>query len=132
MRLSEAIMLGITTVKLQAKNINSCAIGCALNAMGIPMVERPFELSGHAVRNREAIKLWPWLGSIEFGSPQFNGYGRRIWAMFDLEVCTGEASIEQLVDDVRKCEPDCDCCRFGCDCAQTPAEVTETEYVRQT
>jgi len=78
MRLSEAIMLGSTTVKMKAGDWNSCAFGAACNALGIRQdgelehTELTTSYLNHYAdvtwdkiklfRRQEAIeKLWPWL-----------------------------------------------------------------------
>ena len=55
MKLSEAIMLGSSTCKMERGNWNTCALGAAANAIGIERTEDPSGLSWDF--NRLA-KMW--------------------------------------------------------------------------
>jgi hypothetical protein len=130
MRLSEAIMLGSATCKLSPADINACAFGCALNSMGVPHSSLFPETNGiggkEYARYLEARRIWPWIGDImQSGAVSF---GTHIFTAFDNNVCSGEMTLEQLVDYVRSIEPDCDCNRFNCDCAK-PGEVSVQQEV---
>jgi hypothetical protein len=120
MRLSEAMMLGAATCKMEPGDIRSCAIGAGLNAEG----DQSFAIG----RYFAASRIWPWLGELKtlrgdrFLVPDMMG---RITRRFDDEVCYGEMTLEQLVDYVRSIEPDCDCNRFNCDCKAAAPETAE-------
>lgn len=122
MKLSEAIMLGSTTCRLEPMNLNHCALGCAANAMGMPKHE-PF--TKRAWDRVNAIhKEWPWIIRSPGGVRE--EYGFQITRMFDGEVCLGFKTLEQLVDWVRSVEPDCgECNRFDCTCTKTTTETTQ-------
>lgn len=121
MRLSEAMMLGSVTCKLIPADWNSCAFGCAGNAVGIEQASA----KGHGSqvlpdgRMRLGVirEYWPWLSNSEL----FDS----IWRMFDCEVCFDRTkTLEQVADYVRSIEPSCgECNRFDCTCK--PAEVAE-------
>lgn len=120
------MMLGAVTCVLEPENINSCAFGAALNAMG---VER--EAPGNGVsRYWELKQIWPWLCDPA-GGPALSVQACGIYQRFDWNVCRGEMTLEELVDYVRSIEPDCDCCRFNCDCAKTAEQVTEVLHVQE-
>lgn len=125
MRLSEAMLLGSTTCKMVPGDWNSCALGCAGNAVGLA--------PGVKAKGEDRAKLihavWPWLAD----SPNLMSSGEEIvgliWQQFDYDVCGGTMTLEQLVDYVRSIEPDCgECNQFQCSCPQTAA-VTEDEAV---
>lgn len=122
MKLSEAINLGAVTVKMDACNMNSCAFGAALNAVGVPQEEIPCK------RYTPLIENWPWLG-VGYRSARLNDLAVTIYSMFDSEVCKGKKTLEQLVDYVASIEPSCGYCnRFDCTCAKAetadaPVEV---------
>lgn len=126
MRLSMAMMLGSTTCKMEAGNINTCAMGAALNAMGV----RPCARHGCDWHRVEMMcELWPWLaGNRGWIAPQATNIIQR----FDYQVCEGLMTLEQLVDYVRSIEPDCDCNRFNCNCKAQQEVATEVEHVSQT
>ena len=115
-KLSEAIMLGSATCKMVAGDINSCAYGAALNAMGVEKapVENDMDWFIDGQSRMEAIKqLWPWTYG---NSPiSISPLAQTIWQKFDDEVCGGKMTLEQLVDYVRTIEPECgECHRFDC------------------
>jgi hypothetical protein len=117
MRLSEAIMMGSATCKLERGNINSCAFGAALNAEGIPQVTktRLSEIS----RYMAVTEIWPWTAQREAVRDYDCGLteqAREIFRRFDALVCIGIITLEQLVDYVKSIEPDCDCNQFNCSC----------------
>lgn len=120
MRLSEAMMLGSTTCKMVPGDWNSCALGCAGNAVGI---EEYATFQGRGREEVIAIK-WPW---IEARNDDGNRWMGEIWYRFDHDVCDGNMTLEQLVDYVRSIEPECGTCNsFQCSCPKTAA-VTEGE-----
>lgn len=146
MRLSEAIMLGSTTVQMVATDWNSCALGAAANAIGLPKQITHFKKVNNHIqpetlnpRNIAIRKVWPWLG--ENSSPinlvQFEDttlhivrttWMVQIWARFDYGVVEGKMTLEELVDYVRSVEPDCDQCnQFVCSCKKDPTTVEEKE-----
>jgi hypothetical protein len=104
MRLSDAMMLGSTTCKMVAAEINTCALGAALNAMGFPNIDKK-DLS--QVRYDELRRLWPWLANEEYEDR--DGYSstglRAVYSRFDFLVCAGKMTFEELVDYVRSIEP---------------------------
>jgi hypothetical protein len=117
MRLSEAMMLGAATCKMEAYDIDTCALGSALNAVGVP--QRSWDPLDSIFRYRQVESRWPWVYSSPVGLTQ-------IVDLFDRKVCSGEMTFEQLVDYVRSIEPDCgNCNRFDCTCTKTKAETTE-------
>lgn len=134
MKLSEAMMLGSTVMKMEPRNWNSCALGCAGTAIGIPQVEG--DMYNATSRAQPIQKAWPWLkgtcekewiagGFIAIADIQ----AERIWLRFDNLVCNGEMTFEALVDYVRSIEPECgECNRFECTCAPKEA-VPETKLV---
>ncbi len=117
MKLSEAMMLGSVTCKMVPGDWNSCGLGCAGNAVGIPQSER----KKGAGRSRLICDNWPWLRGYD-GDGNF--WNRRVWERFDFQVCEGKMTFEQLVDYVRSVEPECgECNQFKCVC--DPTEVSE-------
>jgi hypothetical protein len=127
MKFSEAFMLGITTCKLLPRDVNSCAFGCALNAMGVPQVANGKRTVDTIPRYRELARLWPWLSTgAEIGmgimrEPVPSAVGESIYTKFDEEVCTGKMTLEELHDYIKSVEPECECCRSRCDCAEKAA-----------
>lgn len=109
MKLSEAMMLGSTTCKMIPKDWDSCALGAAANAIGIP------HYVGVDYFNRIAdiVKEWSWI--LEFSSE--GQYLTFIFHKFDDEVCGGKMTFEELVDYVISVEPKCgECNSFACTC----------------
>ncbi len=78
-------------------------------------------------RYDEMLKMWPWLNAAVpwVQTAQQHDGGRKsvaCWNLvagrFDMVVCRGEQTLEQLVDTVVSMEPECgDCNRFRCTCA---------------
>lgn len=116
MRLSEAIILGSATCKLEPRNIDSCALGSALNAMGIPPQAVPADVPVY--RYLELRRLWPWLSEEGGLEAPLTSTAWKIFRLFDCDVCDGTMTLDQLADYVCSIEPDCDCCRFECDCKE--------------
>lgn len=107
MHLSTAMMLGSTTCKMEAGNWNSCGIGCAGNAIGIPNTENPDD------RLVPLFNAWPWLSDEWF-----------VWVIFDTKVCAGKMTFDAYVDWVKSIEPSCgDCNEFVCKCVQKMDET---------
>lgn len=122
MKLSVAIMLGSTTCRMIPNDWNSCALGAAGNAIGIPEATAKIGCFSNQLCPDGLIRLihiqaeWPWLQGNLLES---------VWRMFDYEVCGGKKTLEQLVDYVSSIEPQCgDCNRFVCTCQK---EATEME-----
>ena len=94
MKLSEAMMLGSVTCRMERGNWDSCALGAAANAVGIPMGA-----------GREALirEEWPWL--TEEHTPNWWSLEAAITWRFDQAVCKGRMTLEQLIDWVRENEP---------------------------
>lgn len=136
MKLSEAIMLGSTTCKMIPEDINSCALGVACNALGIPVHERasvtmdPCTGLGRFAslvikpgfnRYHAVSRLWPWLNEFP-GLAAKPNYGQKITRLFDTDVCLGRMTLEQLADYVRSVEPECgECNQFMCTCVRVPS-----------
>lgn len=121
MRLSTAIMLGAATCKMEAGNINSCAYGAALNAMGIPLEVDGMQDGGPRYFAIEG--LWPWTVDGEL----WHREAAKVITLFDSRVCDGRMTLEQLVDWVRSVEPDCDCNRFNCTCTKEDAAIIHSK-----
>lgn len=109
MKLSEAMMLGSGKCKMIPKELDTCALGVALWAIGMPTKEHGISLYSN-VR-----KAWPWLNLLANGSVW--DFMETVYERFDGEVCSGKLSYEQFVDWVRSIEPDCgECNQFVCIC----------------
>lgn len=131
MKLSEAIMLGASTCKMQPRDWNSCALGAAANAVGIERSSR------YSPRHIAISKYWPWLDK-EISAIQKRPGNPHIWwpppfaqantdwmvpiyQTFDGRVCCGRLTLEALADWVRSVEPACgECNRFTCTCKSKP------------
>lgn len=125
MKLSEAMMLGSTTCKMVPGDWNSCALGCAGNAVGIPQIERLHPEQSTDGRSPWLIEYWPWLQFDEALPGMASDQCITIWKMFDSKVCSGAMTLEQLADYVRSVEPDCgECNRVECTCP-IPATLNE-------
>lgn len=107
MRLSEAILLGRVLVpRMRAGSLHSCALGMAARAVGIKVRET---LDCY----QEIEAKWPWLLNIA-SCPVVTcvqyGYSSKatdvIWHFFDTHVIHEGASVEELVDYVRRIEPE--------------------------
>lgn len=115
MRLSDAMMLGSVTCRMEKYNWNSCALGCAGNAVGIPNW-------GNVGRKRHDLifQAWPWLlerchcamclavtvDRIRYqGVAHHETYCDHITAAFDGQIVYGEMTLEALIDWVRSVEP---------------------------
>jgi hypothetical protein len=137
MKLSEAMILGAATCRMVAGDINSCALGAALNAVGKPMDgallqtllfkdARGFVLDVKCA-DREGMlrELWPWMFE-ETPSPRaldWVSYGAVIAGLFDNSVVEGRMTLERLADAVAAVEPECgECCEFECSCAVAAAQ----------
>ena len=127
MKLSEAMLLGSATCKMVAGDWNSCALGAAGNAVGIPQFDN---ILARALWIQDT---WPWLRNIsrvqEYKGAELTiNYCEEIWTRFDNEVVGGAMTLEQLVDYVKSIEPQCgECNKFECTCVK--AEVEQTEGV---
>jgi hypothetical protein len=117
MQLSTAMMLGSTTCRMKWGDIQTCAIGAALNALGEPKKHR----------YERAVEVWPWLDAP---SPHDTDHLMDIYSKFDGPVCRGEMTFEQLVDYVRSIEPSCgECNRFICACVKAEEVCEVVAYV---
>lgn len=125
MKLSEAMMLGSTTCKMIPGDWNSCALGCAGNAVSIPQGVGlacliGADSDGPIYRNRLIYDAFPWLLEC---TPEGSWSGI-VWYIFDNQVCLGKVTFEQLVDYVASVEPECgECNRFECTCRPTLFEA---------
>jgi hypothetical protein len=122
---------------MKAGDWNTCALGAAGNAVGIPnFVKTP--------RQQLLFAKWPWLVSEVpqpfepferivycgasyyyegLGSPWHPWHGR-ITRRFDEEVCAGRMTFEQLVDYMASIEPECgECNKFVCSCVKAEESV---------
>ena len=121
MKLSEAMMLGSVTCKMIPVDINSCALGAAANAIGIP---RRDESEDPPFPRYNLIKsAWPWLiedFTLFCGLRKSSArYMDKIMDHFDADVCEKKMTFEQLVDYVASIEPECgECNEFVCNCAR--------------
>src|SRR5690349_9489718 len=136
MKLSEAMMLGSVTCEMKPADFDTCALGAAGNAVGIPRKDKC-----HGFRLTAISNYWPWIAvsskgcdghSKDFVSMFSNGestWAEQIFYRFDRSVVREKTmTLEQLVDYVRSIEPACgDCNRFDCTCekAANTAEVYE-------
>lgn len=113
MKLSEAMMLGAATMKMERFRIESCAIGAAANALSLVAYDGTF------ARLHAIFYTWPWLAGPMLRGCRFPSQEcTRIIRTFDNDVCDGSMTFEQLVDYVRSIEPACgECNRFECTCA---------------
>lgn len=115
MRLSDAMMLGSVTCRMERYNWNSCALGCAGNAVGIPN----WGNRGHG-RHNLILQAWPWLleecpcemciavsADRKKRAPWMahERYMDHITSAFDFQVSYGLMTLEQLIDWVRSVEP---------------------------
>lgn len=103
MLLSDAVMLGSVSVKLQAGDWNNCGLGAAATAVGVPCMQHG---------------RWPWLAK------NFNLMN--LARMFDDRVSHGDLSLEEFVAHIRSIEPPCgECCDFDCVCVR--AEILRAD-----
>lgn len=116
-KLSEYIMLGIGTVEtMVAGDINSCALGIALNAAGVPAINKVSWMSVNA-RYFALYVMWPWLSEPVEPTSRVD-WCDAVWTRFDNCVIRDRSmTIEQLADYVKSVEPECgECNRFKCTC----------------
>jgi hypothetical protein len=129
MRLSEAMMLGSTTCKMIPNDWNSCALGAAGNAVGIPQANK--KVLGQSqicpdgnLRIGKIGDAFPWL------LDNYHAFMGVIYHLFDRDVCEGKMTFEQLIDYVRSIEPECgECCKFECSCVKQAAAIPVAELV---
>lgn len=129
MRLSDAMLMGRNLCSMEAGNWNSCALGVAGTAVGVPRARvvvlhsdnpgiRPslrilYLMEDESTRGEAIRAKFPWIKDVV--GP--HSYQRAIFERFDDAVCCGRMTFEQLVDYVRSVEPDCEtCCKFECSC----------------
>jgi hypothetical protein len=131
-------MLGAEITNPEPFNTNYCALGMGANAVGIPE-SSPSE-DGDGSKRRLAIEaMWPWLNREDnfwlrvhlaelYAIPHdhwprlsFEIALERPWnfvaVVFNHNVFPGTMTLEQLVEYIRKTEPECaECNRFDCHC----------------
>lgn len=140
MKLSEAIMLGSATCKMVAGDINSCALGAALNAVGAERhtlsisIKRvgslEWSITAGNDRYHALLERWPWLFAAAPGQASWSpSYGMIVADLFDAHVVWGDMTLEQLADAVSAVEPQCECNRFDCGCLVSDREATSVEAV---
>lgn len=133
MRLSDAMLMGRNLCSMEAGNWNSCALGVAGTAVGVPQARvikfkgevpkgvRPsfynlYEMENGETRSQAIGEKFPWLYTFQHLSNQT--WMRKVFTLFDDAVTKGSMTFEQLVDYVRSVEPDCEtCCKFECSCS---------------
>jgi|SRR5215831_1085661 len=128
MKLSEAIMLGDIAVP---RNDNStwfgkqppnyeecgCAIGRAWLVSGRTRAEYMHEWEQRIFTTSGFESEWPWVGSREAG----------VISQYYQQVLTGYITFEELVEYVKKIEPECGVCnRHQCSCVKV-TEATEAK-----
>ena len=130
MKLSEAMMLGSTTCKMIRGDWNSCALGCAGNAIGIPQAtirsSGLYLIDDDRTSRSTLIKFaFPW---IMDRSKDGYSHEMAIWERFDFDVIEGKMTLEQLVDYVRSIEPECgECNEYQCTCIKQPIMENDGE-----
>jgi hypothetical protein len=120
MRLSEAILSGACTISMEQGDIDSCALGGAANAVGVPSCKE----IGVSGRYKRILDVWPWLDARIDSGPT---YMLEITLKFDTDVCTGNMTMEQLVNYVRSVEPACHCNTFNCSCVMIKDQAAAME-----
>jgi hypothetical protein len=138
MKLSEAMMLGSVTCKMESANFDSCALGAAANAVGLPEAE----LCISGCRLIPIKEYWPWLRELSRGKEGHSDdyvsmhggesdWAQQIFYRFDRSVVWGRSmTLEELVDYVRSIEPECgECNRFYCSCKKADAPSDSTVAV---
>lgn len=142
MRLSTAMALGRNLCSMEAGNWNSCALGVAGTAVGVPQArviqfkgsvaigEHPslynlYEMEDGDSRSSAIVEKFPWLYST--GNKGKN-WMKILYTLFDDAVTKGSMTFEQLVDYVHSVEPDCEtCCKFECSCpVEEPVRKMDT------
>jgi hypothetical protein len=79
---------------------------------------------GVSGRYMQILDVWPWLDARIDGGPT---YMLEITLKFDTDVCTGNMTIEQLVNYVQSVEPACYCNTFNCSCAMINDQAAAME-----
>jgi|ERR1700722_1856827 len=116
MRLSDAMMLGSTLVKLNADAWNTCLLGVSVVATG----------GKDNWCNSECRARWPWI-EIEFVPPPMIDAGitprcaSAIISLLTVLVEKGAITLEQAVDWVRSVEP----------AEDAPSEVSTNSFVNE-
>ena len=133
MRLSDAMLLGSTTTKMERGNWSNCALGVAANAAGIarPSVVRlcGVTIDTTDVRVQAIYQRWPWLREPS-GGWWGNDRMHEITQAFDYQVAvpTAKMTLEQLIARVRAAEPECgECCQRACACQAVPEPDCEMD-----
>jgi hypothetical protein len=92
MKLSEAMMLGSTTVKMVRFDITSCALGAAANAVGIPT---PAQCENRRLRGILIGEKWPWIADRYTKRNPWSTYGSHIAQEFNAR-CQGRSKRKPL------------------------------------
>src|ERR1700757_2925755 len=99
MKLSDAMMLGLSITELKSHDIDCCALGSAANAMGIRKDSELDFWNFEDSRRNLIAKMWPWLECAEL---IYGNYGSRIAVTCNEQVYEDESmTFEELVDYVR-------------------------------
>lgn len=105
MKLSDAVTLGSSIVKLKPHSWNFCAIGAAVQAEGMMTASaKEKDIIG------AALGYWPWLESND------NAMLEEIANLFDTKVCNGRMTLDQLIEYIAQIEPPCECGVRDCGC----------------
>jgi hypothetical protein len=138
MKLSDAILLGATITEHQfAYDINSCALGMAANALGMP--KQQGSISPNPGRLTRLGTTFPWLLELRgegkaWGNWIANTFNDRVATEFPYPYIrcmlpNQRMTLEELVEEIRKAEPECgECNCFECRCdknekAEAPVEL---------
>jgi hypothetical protein len=138
MHFSDAVMLGAVITDPEPFNLNHCAVGMGANALGIPE-STPSQDADGSRRRLAILATWPWLNHEDnfwlmahwaevYAIPHDHWPERSfrlaletpwnfIAMVFNFNVFPGRVALEQLVEYIRKMEPECaECNRFDCHC----------------
>lgn len=108
MKLSDALVLGITQTTFNPYNWNHCLIGVAFHAVAGLEANICIDGSGWPT---EAYARWPWLEQKVRTPEHLLGHGYKSKASFVLSSLAirarkGEISFEQVLEWIRSVEPD--------------------------
>jgi hypothetical protein len=147
MKLTDAMVMGSVFAESKRGDIDSCALGMAGNAVGIPstaMAVRTAYAESRAPTPRLLLifEQWPWLSKECWATYTYGlrthpdgtrwvtvafiaeTYGHWIASTFNDLVCRGQMTLEQLVEQIRAFEPECgECNRFECCCRPSQVAV---------
>jgi hypothetical protein len=121
MRLSDAIALGSTMVKMKPCMWESCPLGVAAKAVGV----FPEGYSCHQEIADRIMDEWPWLRANEAEGL------RKIMKLFDWRVCDGDLTLNDLIYFVRQIEPPCECGVRNCVCARVEGLLETVEELQE-